>query len=171
MTDEYLHIIKAVWTHDVPSFRGRYFTFAGATFAPRPVQQPHPPIWVGGTPGTVSAPAVRRVAELCDAWHPLGLSLEDIARGIDMIRTRAAQVGRQDAVHFAPRNLLNLTSRARGSERAAFEGSPEEIATDIQRAQTLGCAYLTFDLPRETGVPGMMQAMQRFVRDVKPRVN
>ena len=168
MTDEYLRIIKAAWTHDVPSFRGRYFSFAGATFAPRPVQQPHPPIWVGGTPGAVSAPAVRRVAELCDAWHPLGLSLDDIARGIDMIRARATQVGRQNAVRFAPRNLLNLTPRARGSGRAAFEGSPAEIAADIQRAQTLGCEYLTFDLPRETGVPGMMQAMERFVRDVKP---
>ena len=42
ITDEYLHIIKTAWANDVPSFSCRYFTFSGATFAPRPAQQPVP---------------------------------------------------------------------------------------------------------------------------------
>ncbi len=169
MTDEYLRIIQTAWASDVPSFNGQYFTFSGATFAPWPMQQPHPPVWVGGMPGVISSPAVRRVAERCDAWHPLGLSLEDLAKGIDTVRGLAAQAGRGDAVHFAPRNLLALATHAKGSGRAAFEGSPEEIAADIRRAQTLGCTYLTFDLP-EADVPGMISTMERFVTAVKPAV-
>lgn len=167
MTDEYLRIIKAAWTHDMPSFSGRYFTFSGATFAPRPLQQPHPPIWGGGMPGGISAPAVRRVAALCDAWHPLGLSLDDLEKGIGMIRGLAEKAGRRDAVHFAPRNPLNLAPSARGSGRAAFEGSPNEIAADIQRAQRLGCDYLTFDLPN-VDVPRMVRTLEQFMHEVKP---
>jgi probable F420-dependent oxidoreductase len=167
MTDEYLRIIKTAWTSEVPSFRGRYFTFDGATFAPRPLQQPHPPIWGGGTPGSLSAPAMRRVAELCDAWHPLGLSLDDLETGLGMLRDLSEKAGRRHAVRCAPRNLLNLTPQARGGGRAAFEGSSDEIAADIQRAQTLGCDYLTFDLPN-VAVPDMVQTMERFIREVKP---
>jgi probable F420-dependent oxidoreductase len=168
ITDEYLKIIKAAWTSDVPSFSGKYFNFSGATFAPRPLQKPHPPVWVGGAPGTLSSPAMRRVVELGDAWHPLGLTLDDLEKGIGEIREMAHKAGRRDAVAVAPRNLLAITDRAKGSGRAAFEGSPDEIGADVRRAQALGCHYLAFDLPRGD-VAGMMRAMERFVKDVKPR--
>ena len=151
----------------MPSFKGEYLSFAGATFAPRPVQKPHPPIWVGGMPGVISAPAVRRVALLCDAWHPLGLSLDDVEKGIATIRQMAAEAGRRDELKFAPRNLLNLTPGAKGPGRASFEGSPDEVVADIRRARALGVDYLTFDLPK-LNVPGMVRTMERFVKDVKP---
>jgi probable F420-dependent oxidoreductase len=167
ITDEYIKIIKAAWSSDVPSFSGKYFSFAGATFAPRPLQKPHPPIWVGGLPGTLSSPALRRTAELGDVWHPLGLSLDDLEKGIAKIREMATRAGRGNAVGFAPRNMLAITDRAKGSGRAAFEGSPDEIGADIRRAQALGCSYLTFDLPRGE-VAGMVGAMQRLVKEVQP---
>jgi probable F420-dependent oxidoreductase len=167
IADEYIRIIKAAWVSDVPSFSGKYFNFSGATFAPRPVQTPHPPIWVGGTPGTLSAPAMRRVAELGDVWHPLGLSLDDLEKGIVTIREMATKAGRGAAVRFAPRNMLAVTDRPKGGGRAAFEGSPDEIGADIRRAQGLGCHYLTFDLPRGD-VAGMERAMDRLAGEVRP---
>jgi alkanesulfonate monooxygenase SsuD/methylene tetrahydromethanopterin reductase-like flavin-dependent oxidoreductase (luciferase family) len=92
-----------------------------------------------------------------------------LEQGIGMLRERTAQVGRRDAVHIAPRNLLNLTTAARGGGRAAFEGTPDEVVADIRRAQRLGCEYRTFDLPR-TDMPGRVHTMERFVRDVRPAV-
>jgi alkanesulfonate monooxygenase SsuD/methylene tetrahydromethanopterin reductase-like flavin-dependent oxidoreductase (luciferase family) len=68
MSDEYLGIIKAAWSSDRPSFEGHYLSVAGATFSPRPLQRPHPPIWAGGSPGTVSRASVRRVAESSAIW-------------------------------------------------------------------------------------------------------
>lgn len=165
--DEYIKIIKTAWGSDVPSFSGKYFSFSGATFAPRPLQKPHPPIWVGGMPGTLSSPAMRRAAELGDVWHPLGLSLDDLEKGIAKVRERATKAGRGNAIGFAPRNLLTIIDRAKGGGRAAFEGSPDEIGGDIRRAQALGCHYLTFDLPRG-GVGEMVRAMERFVKEVRP---
>jgi len=165
LSDDYLRAIKAAWASDIPEYKGEYAGFSGATFSPRPVQRPHPPIWVGGSPGSVSAPAVRRCAELGDAWHPLALSLDDIEKGFAMLRDLASRKGRK-TLGLAPRNLLDLTESAKGSGRAAFQGSVAEIASDIRRVRALGAEWMTFDLPR-AGVPAMVRAMERLAGDVK----
>jgi probable F420-dependent oxidoreductase len=167
LSDDYIRAIKAAWAADVPEYRGSYVSFGGATFSPRPAQRPHPPIWVGGAPGAVSSPAVRRCAELGDAWHPLGLSLDDIEKGFATVRDLASRHGRRERPGLAPRNLLDLTDGAKGSGRAAFQGSVAEIASDIRRVRDLGAQWMTFDLPR-AGVPAMMRAMERLAGEVKP---
>src|SRR5690242_2125143 len=157
LSDDYLRAIKAAWASDVPEYRGGYVSFGGATFSPRPAQRPHPPIWVGGAPGGVSAPAVRRCAQLGDAWHPLALGLDDIEKGFATLRDLAAKGGRRDALGLAPRNLLDLTDSTKGSGRAAFQGSVTEVAADLRRVRALGAGWMTFDLPR-AGVPAMVRA-------------
>jgi probable F420-dependent oxidoreductase len=166
-TDEYLRVIKTAWSADKPSFSGKYLSFSGATFAPRPAQTPHPPIWVGGLPGTISSPALRRAALLGDAWHPLALSLDDIEKGIGMIHEMAGKAGR--SVGFAPRNMLALADKPQGSGRRAFEGSVDEVAEDVRRIRSLGCEWMTFDLPRGD-VAGMTRAMERLTKEVRPAV-
>ena len=166
-TDEYLRVIKAAWSADQPSFSGTYLTFSGATFAPRPAQKPHPPIWVGGLPGTISSAALRRVARLGDAWHPLALSLADLESGIATVRELAGKAGR--SVGVAPRNMLALADRPKGSTRNAFDGSVDEVAGDIRRVRALGCEWMTFDLPRGD-VAGMTRAMERLAKEVRPAV-
>jgi len=167
VSDDYLRAIMAAWAADVPEYKGRYLSFAGATFSPRPAQRPHPPIWVGGAPGVVSAPALRRCAELGDAWHPLGLGLDEIEKGLATLRHLAGRFGRGAGPGLAPRNLLDLTDGPKGSGRAAFQGSPDEVVSDVRRARALGAEWLTFDLPR-AGVPEMMRSMERLAREVKP---
>jgi probable F420-dependent oxidoreductase len=166
VSDDYIRAIKAAWSGDVPEYKGAYVSFGGATFSPRPVQRPHPPIWVGGSPGAVSAPAVRRCAELGDAWHPLGLSLDDIEKGYATLRDLAARRGRREPLGLAPRNLLDLTDAPKGSGRAPFQGAVAEVASDIRRVRALGAGWMTFDLPR-AGVPAMARAMERLAREVK----
>src|SRR5206468_5893865 len=166
LSDDYIRAIKAAWASDVPEYKGQYVSFAGATFSPRPVQRPHPPIWVGGSPGAVSAPAVRRCAMLGDAWHPLALGLDDIEKGYATLRDLSSQGGRRDRLGLAPRNLLDLTDGPKGSGRAAFQGTVGEVASDVRRVAALGAAWMTFDLPR-AGVTAMVRAMERLAREVK----
>ena len=68
VTDEYIRAFKELWTSDNPSMSGTYVSFSNITFEPKPVQKPHPPIYIGGE----SAPALRRVVELGDGWFPIG---------------------------------------------------------------------------------------------------
>ncbi len=135
-----------------------------------PCRQPHPPIWVGGAPGSLSSPAVRRCAELGDAWHPLALGLDDIEKGLGTLRDLAARFGRRAGPTLAPRNMLDLTDRPKGNGRAAFQGSPDEVASDVRRVKSLGAEWMTFDLPR-AGVAAMMKTMDRIVSEVKPAVS
>ncbi|HEU5194860.1 MAG TPA: TIGR03619 family F420-dependent LLM class oxidoreductase [Methylomirabilota bacterium] len=167
MSDDYIRAIKAAFSADVPEYSGRYLSFSGATFSPRPAQRPGPPIWVGGMPGAISPAAVRRCAELGDAWHPLALSLDDIEKGYATLRDLAARAGRRDALGLAPRNALDLSDSGKGAGRAAFQGSVAEVASDIRRVRALGAEWMTFDLPR-AGVPAMVRAIERLAQEVKP---
>jgi probable F420-dependent oxidoreductase len=67
MTDEHLAAMQELWTSPEPTFSGKYTQFSGLVFEPRPVQTPHPPVWVGGH----SRAALRRTAQFGAAWHPI----------------------------------------------------------------------------------------------------
>jgi len=67
MTDEYLAAMRELWTSPAPSFSGKYTQFSELRCEPRPIQKPHPPIWVGGH----SRAALRRTVEFGAAWHPI----------------------------------------------------------------------------------------------------
>ena len=89
-SDEAIRIFKELWTSDAPHFNGRYYQFADIQCYPRPVQRPHPPLWVGGN----SLRALRRAAELGDVWHPTRPSLEMLASLGPRLRRMAERAGR-----------------------------------------------------------------------------
>ena len=64
--EEGLALMKALWTRDAVTFRGRHFTVEDGRIEPRPVTRPHPPVWIGGW-GEL---ALKRAATLADAWLP-----------------------------------------------------------------------------------------------------
>jgi probable F420-dependent oxidoreductase len=64
--DEYIKAMKAAWSGDEFSFKGTGYEARGSRILPRPVQQPHPPLLIGGN----SHRAIRRAVELGDAWYP-----------------------------------------------------------------------------------------------------
>jgi hypothetical protein len=110
---------------------------------------------------------VRRCAELGDAWHPLALGLDDIEKGYATLRQLAGRAGRREALGLAPRNMLDLTDGPKGAGRAAFQGSVAEVVADVKRVQSMGAAWMTFDLPR-AGIPAMTRAMERLAKEIKP---
>jgi probable F420-dependent oxidoreductase len=72
--DEYLRLMQVLWTQDDPHFEGEYFRVSNCGFAPKPVQKPHVPLWIGGE----SRAALRRAARLGNGWHSAGTSLADL---------------------------------------------------------------------------------------------
>src|ERR1700693_1596311 len=88
--DEALRVFKVLWTADHPSFEGEFFRFHDVGFAPKPVQKPPPPLWVGGnSPG-----AFRRVVALGDGWHASPRSVAAFRDGLAQLRA-AAEAGRR----------------------------------------------------------------------------
>jgi probable F420-dependent oxidoreductase len=98
ITDEYLQAIKALWTEPSPRFQGTYVRFQDVLFEPKPVQKPHPPIWIGG-----SGPhAVRRVVELGDGWVPMTGTFVELSGGVARVKEAVRAAGRDpEALDFA----------------------------------------------------------------------
>jgi len=89
-SNEFIQVMLRLWTQERASFEGEHFSFSDVVTSPKPLQQPHPPIVIGGN----RAPALRRVARLGDGWHPLGVSPDGVAERLITIRAEAAAVGR-----------------------------------------------------------------------------
>lgn len=93
-TREYVAVMREVWTSDAPRFDGRYVRIArDLHFAPKPTQQPHPPIWVGGE----STPALKRVVEFGQGWHIGPVPLAEIRPRFDELRRLMDAAGRDFA--------------------------------------------------------------------------
>lgn len=90
ITGEKLAAMKALWTQDEASFAGRYVQFGPSWSWPKPVQQPHPPIWMGGKLSEVSK---RLIVEHCDGWMPI-FGRDSIIDRIAELRIAAEAAGR-----------------------------------------------------------------------------
>ena len=113
--DEAIDVLKAVWTGDDVTFEGRHFHARGVTAHPRPVSQPHPPIWIGGN----SAGARRRAAERGDGWCPFpapaGLATSAKTTALDSTE----RLGRRDRRSARPGSMPRAATRRRSTSRFA----------------------------------------------------
>ena len=94
---EQLKIIKALWTQDDVHFEGKFYTLKGAKIEPKPLSQPHPPIWLGGW-GELS---LKRAAELGDAWVPgPTANLEKLLAAQGQYREALRQAGKPEPAEW-----------------------------------------------------------------------
>lgn len=90
-TDEYLAVMKSLWTEDTSSFSGRFYDLNPARMYPKPVQTPHPPIHVGGE----SDAAMRRAAAHGDGWYTFNRLPADVTAALPRLHDLLDQHGRQ----------------------------------------------------------------------------
>ena len=126
--------MKEIWTKDEAEFHGEFVNFDPIWSYPKPVQKPHPPIYLGNnTPN-----GRQRVVEYCDGWFPIAARAGDLAAGVADLRQRAEKAGRD------PRSI----------PVSVYSASPEEVA--VQSYEKAGAERTIFALPsadRETVLP------------------
>tara|TARA_B100000749_G_scaffold154438_1_gene118564 strand:+ start:536 stop:1420 length:885 start_codon:yes stop_codon:yes gene_type:complete len=136
ITDETIAIMKELWTKEDPSYQGKYHSFSGMKFTPKPVQKPHIPIIIGGT----SKAAIRRAARSGAAWHPTALSPEVLAQGMEYLKEQVVTAGRD------PSEVEVSVSAAIGSthnhNRYSLGEDPEEVLERAQKYQEMGVGRL-----------------------------
>jgi len=92
--DEYLEAMQALWSQEKPAYAGRFVSFSGVQARPRPLQQPHPPIVVGGMSGS----AYRRAVARGNGWYGVALDLAGTERAIAGLQEAAKEVERPAAL-------------------------------------------------------------------------
>jgi probable F420-dependent oxidoreductase len=155
---EGVELIKALWTEQRVDYRGRIFQLGDGTMAPKPVQKPHPPIWMGvGHPD-----ALRRTAAIADGWMGSGGSSNAaFVRSVPMLREALESAGR-DPGHFpiSKRVFLSVDERPEvaraelhhwftvvyrnpeGTDASGIHGTPEQVRERLEELVAAGANHL-----------------------------
>ncbi len=176
VTDEYIRAFRALWTAEEPHFESDWVKFGRILFEPKPMQKPHPPIWVGGESG----PSLRRAARLGDAWYPIGSNnrhlLDTLARyraGVARLRRHAEAAGRDPAAialnYRVKRYGDAVPPVASDGERRLFSGDAEAIAGDLRALGDLGVSAIDIDFERPDAETSLT-AMRQFKETVLIRI-
>ena len=140
--DEFLQVLKAIWTENPVEFNGKFYKVPKSYIDLKPVQKPHPPIYLAGF---VPA-ALARVARLADGWNPSGLPLSAMAEMFSSIKRMATEAGRDSSsLRMAVRANLYLTDKPLGKDRRVFTGTLDQIKEDTVACSEIGAEEVHFD--------------------------
>src|SRR5712692_7880272 len=155
MTDEYLAAMQELWTSHAPSFAGKYTRFGGLVFEPKPLQKPHPPIWVGGH----SRAALRRAARVGAAWHPINRPRASRPPWSSRSASWPRAASSTWSSSSSPPTAASSTRRWPSSPSACGPGSGEPVTGPRSRMATMASSGGDFATsaapsPRPFGAPG-----------------
>ena len=120
--DEALRMLKLLWSEERSDFEGRYYRLDGAIANPKPVQRPHPPIWIGGSG---ERKTLRVVAEHADAWNAPGGEPAEFARLSGVLDRHCDDVGRDPA-------------EIRRTVQIGFRGDVDELLGNVESFRAVG---------------------------------
>ena len=144
--EEAIQVIKLIMTTDGASFDGRHYQLRGATYLPRPVQQPHPPIWIGAGGPRHTIPIAARHA---DVWHTFG-SPEDLRGKSAVLDEHAEKAGRD------PGSIIRATD-------LSISEPWDEVRATADAVRDLGFSYIVVEWPTEGWA-----RVEEFVERVMP---
>ena len=146
--EEGVQVIRLLMTKDRATFSGRHYQLAKASYHPRPVQRPHPPIWIGASGEQLMLPIVARQA---DAWHAFG-SEDSMVRKSRLLDELAEKAGRD------PKAILRSAS-------LSLSRPWDQVRRRVAHLREGGFGYLIADWPSEG--QGRLDA---FVEKVMPEL-
>jgi F420-dependent oxidoreductase-like protein len=181
MLRESLQVIKAMWTEEEATFEGNHYRIRGAINEPKPVQKPHPPIWIGGAGEKVTLKLVAQYGDACNVRE----DLDTTRHKLDVLRQHCETVGRdydsilKTAEFYAilgdtketERVVRDTARRTRKDEAFVREsqewiGDADYVANTIGEYAEAGIQYFIVNLPNaaEGGV------LTRFAEEVFPKL-
>ncbi len=150
LTDEALVVMKMAWEGESMKLDGSDFHVSGNTMLPTPVQQPHPPIWVGGN----SRMAIRRAAEHGQGWSPFPIAgeysgrtrtasietMDDLRKGTEYFAEYAKSVGRRERLDV---NFVPFGSRM--NSRSPLD--PSAFREQAAELESIGVTWISMGVP------------------------
>jgi F420-dependent oxidoreductase-like protein len=130
--EEALQVVKLLWTEDGASFEGEHYRLEGASYHPQPVQNPHPPVWIGASGEQRTIPIAARHA---DVWHTFG-SGADLRRRASVLEREAEEAGRD------PSDIVKATT-------LSISEPVDEIKDRAAESAGAGFSYLIASWPEQ----------------------
>ena len=164
LADEFISVLKAIWTSDPVEFHGDIYNIPKSNILPKPVQKPHPPIYLAAfSPG-----GLKRTAMMANGWLLAGTPLDALRQMIPGLKEMTREAGRDPAeVQVILRANLEVTPEPLSGQRFNCTGSLEQIREDIAANRELGVDELHFDpsfSPDGTSLDGFLKTMEQMKR-------
>ena len=154
MADEFLQVLKAIWTTDPAEFHGKFYQLPKSYIDPKPVQKPHPPIYLAA----FAPPAMKRLAIMADGWNPVAVPVDGMAQMFGALKQMAKEAGRDpSSLAMIVRANLEITAKPLGKERMIFSGTLDQIKQDIAGCGRIGAHELFFDPTFDAGAKTLDQ--------------
>ena len=155
--DEFLQVLKAIWTTNPAEFHGNYYSLPKSYILPKPVQKPHPPIYLAA----FAPPALKRLATMADGWNPVAVPVAGMKQMFGAIQQMAKEAGRDPgSLAMVVRANLVLSDKALGADRMLFSGTMDQVKQDLNACREIGAHEVFFD---PTFSPGA-QDLQRWLK-------
>jgi probable F420-dependent oxidoreductase len=146
--DEYVEVLKKIWTDDVVDFKGKYYNIPASKIGPKPIQKPHPPIYLGGfSPNTYS----RIVNYDANGWlGVIGGPIEYLENTMNTIKDMASKTNKDpnnfEVILLTYPNIVDSKEDQTANESTRFPltGAIDEIGNDIQRIKQIGINHIIF---------------------------
>jgi probable F420-dependent oxidoreductase len=162
--DESIEAIAAALVDEFPVLPGPRWPARDLGIAPRPVQSPRPPIWVGGS----SRPALRRAATHGDGWLPQTAKRSELKTQVaELVRFREEHRGGAPIAVGALAGTFHVGDASWELPKGTVSGSPERIAEDLSEVTGLGVSHLQLRFPSRS-VDEMCDQMAAFGEQVGP---
>jgi probable F420-dependent oxidoreductase len=158
--DEFIAVLKAIWTTDPAEYHGEFFTLPRSIIQPKPVQKPHPPIYLAAfSPG-----ALRRAATVANGWNPVFVPIDAMRQMYESFQTMAREAGRDPAtLELVVRANLHQTKEPLGEGRPPYYGTLDQIREDVRATEEMGAAEIFFDptfSPDGESLAGFLRTME-----------
>ena len=159
LADEFLQVLKAIWTTDPVEFHGKFFQVPKSYISVKPVQKPHPPIYMAA----FAPKALQRVATMADGWIPVAIPIEGMVQMFEALKDFAKQAGRDPStLEMVVRANLEITAKPLTNGRGIFQGTPEQIQEDVAQCAKIGAHEVIFDVTfQETSLPGWLRMLEQ----------
>lgn len=169
--DEFIQILKRIWTEDVVEFKGEYYTIPPSKIGPKPVQKPHIPIFIGGfTPNTFS----RIVNYDTNGW--LGVlfgPFDQLQSTINAMKELAIK-SKKDSNSFRVILLtypnIQESGNSAGGQRFPMTGTMDEIGADIKVIKDMGIEHIVlgfFFSPKYESIDQTIEISRQLMRYAK----
>ena len=169
--EEAVQIISKMWTEERTSFAGKFYQLRDAYCNPKPIQEPHPPIMIGGSGEKQTLKIVAKYADACNIFG----SVETVRQKLGILREHCHQVGRDyDSIlktklgHVViDKDKEKVTEAIKGlsedrRREYAIYGTPEEVRKQIEAFRDVGLEYLIVNLEPDRE----LQALELFANEV-----
>ncbi|MEE9238206.1 MAG: TIGR03619 family F420-dependent LLM class oxidoreductase [Thermodesulfobacteriota bacterium] len=163
LTEEFIKVMKVLFEEDDPNYKGQFYNISSIKFLPKPVQKPHPPIWMGGN----SNKAIRFALKHTSGWHSVGLIPKEILEKVDYIKSISNEY--KNELEISTRKNFQITQKKVDDKKEVLRGTSDKIIEGLEEYMNAGVSHIVFQI-LGSNLNEIIKSMETFSVKIKPQL-